>query len=337
VAEPAEQQQDGQPQRDLGLGGRIAQSRQTRIMRPDGSLNVVRLGHGFWQSLNPYQHLLTVAWPRFFLYVLVFYLAANVLFASLYLAAGPGAIQGGDGGDESARWHNAFFFSVQTIATIGYGQMTPVGTIANSLVAIEALTGLMGFALITGILFARFSRPSAHVLRSTVAIVAPYMGKTGLMFRIANGRSNQLIDVKAAVTYSWMDSSENGRAVRRFRQLPLERDSVSLLPTQWIVVHPIDDQSPFAGLNQEQILSADPEIFVALSAIDETFSQIVHSRFSYADRDIVHGARFTDLFGTTADGVLTVDLSRLSDFDRVPLPAAPDSSHTLAQAAGPSV
>lgn len=325
MAESTEPQQDGQSERDLGLGGRIAQSRQTRIMRPDGSLNVVRLGHGFWQSLNLYQHLLTVTWPRFFLYVFVVYLGANILFASLYLAAGPGAIRGGDGGDASARWHNAIFFSVQTIATIGYGQMTPSGTIANSLVAIEALTGLMGFALITGILFARFSRPSAHVLRSRVAVVAPYRGKTGLMFRIANGRSSQLIDVKATVTYSWMDRSEEGRAIRRFRQLPLERDSVSLLPTQWIVVHPIDEQSPFAGLNQERILGADPEVFVSLSAIDETFSQIVHSRFSYADRDLVHGARFTDLFGTTADGVLTVDLSRLSDFDRVPLPAAPDT------------
>lgn len=327
LAAPTEDHEASQ-QRDLGLSGRIAQSRQTRIMRADGSLNVVRLGHGFWQSLNVYQHLLTVAWPRFLLYVLVFYLAANVLFAGLYLAAGPGAIQGGEGGDASARWRNAIFFSVQTIATIGYGQMTPQGTTANFLVAIEALTGVMGFALITGILFARFSRPSAHVLRSTVAVVAPYRGKTGLMFRIANGRSSQLIDIKATVTYSWLDRSDEGRAVRRFQQLPLERDRVALLPTQWIIVHPIDEKSPFAGRGQEQILGADPEVFVVLSATDETFSQTVHSRFSYADHDIVHGAKFTDPFGTTADGVLTVDLSKLSDFDRVPLPDAPGSSHT---------
>ena len=322
VTEPATPPLRADPQRDLGLSGRIAQSRQTRIMRPDGSLNVVRLGQGFWDSLNAYQHLLTVAWPRFFLYVFVFYLAANVLFASLYLAAGPGAIAGGESGGAAARWHNAIFFSVQTIATIGYGQMTPQGTLANSLVAIEALTGLMGFALITGILFARFSRPSAHVLRSNVAIIAPYRGKTGLMFRVANGRSSQLIDIKITVTYSWMDRADDGREVRRFHQLPLERDNVVLLPTQWVVVHPIDEASPFANLDQARILSVDPEIFISLSAVDETFSQTVHSRFSYADQDIVHGARFTDLFGTTAEGVLTVDLSRLSDFDRVPLPTA---------------
>jgi inward rectifier potassium channel len=107
--------------------------------------------------------------------------------------------------------------------------------------------------------------------------------------------------------------------VRRFRQLPLERDIVALLPTQWIIVHPIDEKSPLAGLGQAQILAADPELFVTISAIDETFSQTVHSRFSYADDDIIHGAKFTDLFGTTPEGVVTVDLARLSEFDRVPV------------------
>ena len=310
---------DLQRDRDLGLSGRIAQSRQARIMRPDGSMNVVQTGRSFWRSLNLYQHLLTVAWPRFFLYVLAVYVAANLVFASLYMAAGPEAIQGMAAADASARWQAAVFFSVQTIATIGYGQMTPHGTIANMLVALEALTGLMGFALITGILFARFSRPSALVLRSQVAVVAPYQGGTALMFRIANGRSSQLIDIKATVTYSWMDRSNPDRPLRKFRQLPLERDVVALLPTQWIIVHPIDERSPLAGLDQRQILEADPEVFVAISAIDETFSQMVHTRFSYADAEIVHGAKFTDLFGTTADGVVTIDLSRLSEFDRVSL------------------
>lgn len=288
-------------------------------MRHDGSVNVVRLGHGFWQSLNVYQHLLTMSWPRFLASVVGLYLVANVLFATLYLVAGPGAIRGGD---PDAPWHNAFFFSVQTIATIGYGQMTPQGTVANALVALEALTGLMGFALITGILFARFSRPSALILRSRVAIVAPYGRGTGLMFRIANGRTSQLIDVKLVVTYSGMERTGDGRLVRRFRQLSLERDQVALLPTQWVVVHPIDEKSPFAHRTQEDILAADPEVFVTVSALDETFSQTVHARFSYADEEIVHGAKFVDLFGTTADGVLTVDLARLSEIERLPLPEA---------------
>ena len=310
-------------QTDLGLSGKMAQSRQTRLLRPDGTVNVVRVGQGFWRSLSVYQHMLAASWPRFFVYVLAFYVAANVLFASLYLAAGEGAIQGGEPG---ARWQNAIFFSVQTIATIGYGQMTPKGMIANSLVAVEALTGMMGFALITGILFARFSRPSAHLLRSQVAVVAPYRETgTGLMFRIANGRESQLIDVKAAMTYSWMDRGDAARPLRRFFSLPLERDSVVLLPTQWVVVHPIDEKSPLWGKDAAAILADDPELVVTISGVDETFAQNVHVRFSYADEEIVYGAKFTDLFGTTADGTVTVDLARISEFARVPLPGARDS------------
>jgi len=291
-------------------------------MRPDGSFNVVRTGHSLWRSLNLYQHLLTVRWARFYLYVLVCYVVANLIFASLYVAAGPGAIQGAAEGGFLTRAQSAFFFSVQTIATIGYGQMTPHGPVANALVALEALTGLMGFALITGILFARFSRPSALVLRSRVVLVSPYQGRTGLMFRIANGRSSQLIDMKMTVTFSWIDRAGTDRAARHFRQLPLERDTVALLPTQWIVVHPIDEASPLAGLDQAGILELRPELFVTISAIDETFSQLVHTRFSYASEEIVHGARFTDMFGTTPDGAVSMDLARLSEFDRVSLPSA---------------
>lgn len=290
------------------------------MMRPDGSVNVVRVGRGLWESLNLYQHLLTIPWPRFFLYVFGFYLAANIAFATLYLAAGPGAVRGGA---TDSTWQNAFFFSVQTIATIGYGQMTPHGLWANALVAIEALLGLMGFALVTGILFARFSRPSASILRSRVAIVAPYRGGTGLMFRIANGRKSELIDLHVLVTYSRMETGEGGRRIRRFHQLPLEREHVALLPTQWVIVHPIDAKSPLAGQDQAAILASDPEVIVTIAAVDETFFQTVHARFSYADQEIVHGARFTDPFGTTSDGVLTIDVSRLSEIERVPLAAEP--------------
>lgn len=278
-------------------------------MLADGSLNIVRKGERFWESLTLYQHLLAARWPVFWGYILLAYALINLLFASLYVAAGPDAISGGEPG---ATWHNAIFFSVQTIATIGYGQMTPRGTIANLLVALEALTGLMGFALATGILFARFSRPTAHILRSDRILIAPYRGITALMFRIANGRRSQLLEVHATVTLSRV---EDGK--RRFHQLALERASVVLLPTQWVIVHPIDSSSPLAGLDPAAIQASDPEVFVMISAVEETFSQTVHARFSYADHEIVHGARFTDIFGATPTGVVTIDLSRLSEFERV--------------------
>jgi len=280
-------------------------------MLADGSLNIVRLGERFWEALTPYQHLLGASWPVFWLSVLMGYAAVNLIFASLYVWAGPDAISGGEPG---APWHNAIFFSVQTIATIGYGQMTPKSTLANVLVAVEALLGLMGFALATGILFARFSRPTAHILRSARMLVAPYKDIRALMFRIANGRRSQLIDIKATVTLSRV---EDGR--RKFYQFALERPSVVLLPTQWVIVHRIDESSPLWGLDEAAILSSDPEVFVMISATEESFSQTVHSRYSYADREIVYGAKFADIFGATPDGVVTVDLSRLSEYDRVPM------------------
>jgi inward rectifier potassium channel len=294
---------------DLGLSGRIAQSKQERMMLPDGSLNIVRLGERFWESLTLYQHLLRVRWPVFWLYVLLAYAGVNAIFASLYVAAGPDAISGGEAG---ARWHNAIFFSVQTIATIGYGQMTPRGTVANLLVALEALVGLMGFALATGILFARFSRPTANILRSSRMLVSPYKDITALMFRIANGRRSQLIDVHATVTLSRMEDGQ-----RKFHQLALERASVMLLPTQWVIVHPIGPASPLWGLDQAEVHASDPEVFVLISATEESFSQVVHSRFSYADNEIVFGARFAGIFGATADGVVTMDLKRLSAIEPV--------------------
>lgn len=278
-------------------------------MRSDGSFNIERLGENFWESLTVYQHLLCARWPVFWLYVLLAYAAMNLLFASLFVAAGPDAIQGGEPG---ATWHNAIFFSVQTMATIGYGQMTPRGTWANLLVSLEALVGLMGFALATGILFARFSRPTAHILRSGQAIIAPYQDKTALMFRIANGRRSQLLEIRATVTLSRMEGEK-----RKFYSLPLERSEVVLLPTQWVIVHPIGEASPLFGLSEAEILASDPEVFVMISALDEAFSQQVHARFSYADREIVYGAKFRDVFGTSEKGVVTIDLSRLSEIERV--------------------
>ncbi len=288
-------------------------------MRSDGTMNVVRLGQTFWQTLNPYQHLLTVSWGQFFIYVLILYGLANILFAGLYMLAGQGAIQGAESPDLAARWQNAFFFSVQTIATIGYGQMTPKSPLANLLVALEALTGLMGFALMTGILFARFSRPTAHILHSEIALIAPYKEITALMFRVANATHHQLIELKATVTFSRMETKPDGRPVRRFYTLPLERDTVVLLPTQWVVVHPIDEQSPLYGKTGAILHETDPEIFVMIAAMEETFNQNVYARFSYADDEIVCGARFADIFGKNAQGVVTIDVSRLSEYESVKL------------------
>ncbi len=309
-------------ERESGLSGRLAQSQQRRMLRQDGEFNVQRVGQGFWESINVYHKLLGLSWPQFFGMVLVIYAVLNVVFAGLYMACGPGAISGVEGSGAN-RFLHLYFFSVQTIATIGYGTMTPTSIPAHFLVSIEALTGLMGFALATGILFARFSRPTAAVAFSKVALISPYQGGTALMFRVMNSRSNQLMEMSAQVTYSRLETETDGRRVRKFKLLPLERKEVMFLATQWVVVHPIDEQSPLYSKDAAAILTDDPEIIILLTATDEASSQVVYRRFSYSDEEIVYGAKFSDLYGRAANNMLTMDISRLSDYQAVTLPSPP--------------
>lgn len=304
------------PNRDLGLGSRLTQRTGTRFLNHDGSFNVVRVGLPFTRSLNVYHTLITTPWRNFFAIVAAFYLVMNVGFASAYLAAGPDALEGVTGVTGGERYAQAFFFSVQTFATIGYGVIHPKGLAANLLVTVEALVGLMSLALATGILFARFSRPQARILFSERAVVAPYRGITGLMFRIANERSSQMINVEAQVTLS-RNELVDGRAQRRFYGLSLERSKVNFFPLHWVIVHPIDEKSPLREVTPEAFAASDAEVLVLLSAVDETFSETVHRRTSYKFAEVAWGARFRDMFVDTGTDQPAIDMRRLSEIDRV--------------------
>jgi inward rectifier potassium channel len=305
------------PNRDLGLGSRLTQRAGTRFLNRDGSFNVLRVGLPLSRSLNIYHTLITTPWRNFFGLVAAFYLIMNFAFASAYLAAGPGALEGATGVTAGERYSQAFFFSVQTFATIGYGVIHPKGLAANLLVTIEALVGLMSLALATGILFARFSRPQARILFSDRAVVAPYRGITGLMFRIANERSSQMIDVEARVSLSRNETAD-GRTLRRFYNLGLERSKVNFFPLHWVVVHPIDELSPLHDVTPDAFAGSDAEILVLLSAVDETFSETVHRRTSYKFAEVVWGARFRDMFVETHGSRATVDMRRLGEIEKLP-------------------
>ncbi len=191
--------------RDLGFGARVAQQTRNRFLNRDGSFNVRREGLPFLRSLSAYHALLTISWPRFFLLSALGYFATNAVFAVAYLLCGPEALNGSKALGLGPRFAEAFFFSVQTLATIGYGVLSPNGIAANLVSALEALCGLMGFALVTGILFSRFSRPTPHITFSDTAVVAPFRSRQALMFRVANERSNQLTDVQARVILSRLE------------------------------------------------------------------------------------------------------------------------------------
>ena len=300
--------------KDLGFGTVVGGARQQRLLRRDGSFTARRVGFPRFTYLNGYHALLTMSWPRFLGSVIAVYLTVNVLFAAAYLACGPGALAGADVSRMGGRFLRALFFSVDTFATIGYGNVYPVGALPNWIVALEAIIGLLFVALLTGLVFARFSRPTARLLFSDVAVIAPYRGKTAFMFRITNARSNQLMELEAKVLFSRLDGS-----VRRYDQLQLERTRVVFFPLSWTVVHPIDDTSPLFGCTREDLERTDAEFSILMSGVDETFSQTVHARSSYKPQEIVFGMRFANIYNpVTPNGTVSIDVSRLSDVEPVP-------------------
>jgi inward rectifier potassium channel len=229
---------------------------------------------------------------------------------------GPGALTGPSAGMLGGRIGQAFFFSVQTFATIGYGQIGPSGFGANMVVTIESLVGLMYQALATGLLFARFARPTASILFSRQAVVAPYGDGRALMFRIINRRRNEIVELKAQVLFSAMADDGRGGTTRRYALLPLERNRVAFFPLAWTIVHPIDDASPLAGKTAGELEHAEAEILILLSGTDETFEQTVHVRSSYRADEIVWNARFSSMFRPAgADGRVSVDVSRLHEVE----------------------
>jgi len=304
---------------DLGLGGKLSERSHARLLNRDGSFNVRRNNLGPFHPYNVYHTLVSLPVPRVFLLMVAGYFATNLLFAALYWLAGPDAIAGA-ASSPLARFEDCVFFSVQTLATIGYGKLVPNTRAANVLVAIEALVGLLGFAILSALLFARFARPTAKIRFSSHAVVAPYQNGWALMFRLVNLRNHDLTDVHAVVSFArWAD--ENGTRRRRFDQLALERDFIIFMPLHWVVVHPITDTSPLRGLTAESLAGADPEVVCLITADDETFAQTVHAKSSYDKTDIVWGARFRDMYLPEADRV-TIDLGRLNDFEAVTPPSS---------------
>ena len=304
---------------DLGLGGKLSERSRARLLNHDGTFNVRRNDLGPFHPYNAYHTLLSLPVPRLLGLMATFYVVANVVFASLYWLAGRDALAGASSAP-LARFEDCLFFSVQTLATIGYGRLVPHTRIANVLVALEALVGLLGFAVLSGLLFARFTRPTAKIVFSRNAIIAPYEDGWALMFRLVNLRNHDLTDVRAVVSFArWVD--EHGSRRRRFDLLALERESIIFMPLHWVIVHPIGEASPFRGLSMDSLAATEPEIVCLITADDETFAQTVHSKTSYDKADIVWGARFRDMYTSDVDHV-AIDLTRLHDLDRIDGPVA---------------
>jgi inward rectifier potassium channel len=309
-----------QAERDLGFGSVVSGQSRQRLLNPDGTFNVQRTGLPLLGSLNLFHALLSMSLRKFLGLVLLLYFASNVFFGSLYALLGPAALVDTTAEPFANMFIRGFFFSVQTFATIGYGTIHPSGVVPNLLVTIESYYSLLANAIITGLVFARFARPTARIIFSDVAVIAPYRDLEGLMFRLVNGRSSQLIEVNIKVLFARF-VNENGRTVRRFDFLDLERQNVTFLPLALTVVHPITANSPMRGLTQQELLDTDAELLILITATDETFAQTVHTRSSYKPHEIRCGHKFVSLYNEVKDGEpISIDVRKLSWVEKAAAP-----------------
>ncbi|HEY9598624.1 MAG TPA: ion channel [Cyanophyceae cyanobacterium] len=269
---------------------------------------IIRKGisHSHWR--DPYHVLLTIDWAKFIGLTVVSYITINTLFALLYLAQ-ENSIKNARPGS----FFDAFSFSVQTMATIGYGAMYPQTDYANILVSIEAFVGLIGVALGTGLAFARFSRPTAKVLFSRVAVITPHNGIPTLIFRVANERRNQIIEAQLGVSLLRNEVTTEGEYMRRFYDLQLVRNQTRNFSLTWTVMHPIDEGSPLYGETPESMTESETDITVTLIGFDETVAQTIHARHYYLAEEILWNMRFADIFSTKRDGRRVIDYNRFHD------------------------
>ncbi len=267
-----------------------------RLVPRAGKLRIFPIGQKRRWFTDIYPYLMDAPWYELLALIAFLYLSANLMFASGYLALGNGI--------ENARpgsFEDAFFFSVQTMATIGYGHLIPVGFIANVLVTAEALFGFGYFAMVTGLAFSKFSRPTARVLFSEVAVISPHDGALHLKMRLANQRANGIVNARLTMVLLRTVTNQEGQRLRRFSDLKLERDFVPLLRLTWTPLHKIDETSPLFGETYESLAAGDAEIVVSLTGLDESFGQTIHARYSYIPDEIVMHAQFEDIIEMRPD------------------------------------
>jgi inward rectifier potassium channel len=301
---------------DLGFGTKVT-SENARLVRPDGSFNVRKLHQSFEARANIYHRLIKMHWAKFGLIILGFYFLVNLIFGFLYYSIGIEHLIGISSNDHLSDFWEAFYFSSQTLTTVGYGKISPEGYLTSFVAAVEALIGLMLFAIMTGLLYGRFSRPNPKLLFSSKAIIAPYLDINGLMFRIANEKNNQLMNVKLSLVFSRNEETD-GIVVRRYYSLETERASVLFLPTAWTVVHPIIKESVLYGQTQESLKQSDGEFIVSVEAINDTMIDPVHTRMSYLYNELIWGAKFKSMLEPIGLEYV-LDLSKINEVDSIKL------------------
>lgn len=299
---------------DFGLGEKSS-SQGYRALNKDGSFNIKKTNIPFFERLNFFHSLVTMKWSYFFALILSAYFIINLIFAAIYSIIGIENLTITKGLSPFDQFLEAFFFSAQTVTTLGYGRVAPTNLAANIVAAFESLLGLLSFAFATGLIYGRFSKPVSKIKYSAKAVIAPYHKINAFMFRVTNPQKNQLLEVEADVS---MSIRRKNSELRNFHILDLERKKVVFFPSIWTIVHPISEKSPIYGLTKDDFHKKDIEFIVVLKAFDESSGQLVYSRSSYKASEIVWGEKFVYL-AQKESGKLVVDVSRIDESEEAHL------------------
>jgi len=285
-----------------------------RLINPDGTFNIERRGV---TTANLYEWTLSLSWLKIIVFFMLTFFATNSFFGLIFMLLGPESVNGLQEGSWFQQYVGMVHFSTQTFTTVGYGHMSPNGNAASILAAIVAFIGLISFAILTGLSFAKFSKPTSHILFSKNLLLAPNPNaehNRSLQFRVVNTTKSQIINLEARVTLAWLEKVE-GRMRRRFKRLDLELNNIHLFPLNWTIVHNLDEESPLHGMSAQMMKDHQMEILILMKGFDDTYSQIIHSKRSYNCSDLVEGARFVPMYDNTKDTTI-LDLSRLDDYER---------------------
>jgi inward rectifier potassium channel len=305
-----------QPPEDLGFGGVVIARARGRFLNRDGTPSARKYGLGkqFWS--RTFLQALAVSWPKFLTWAVGLLLLVNGVFALGYVSLDTG-LAGSDGMRIGDPFLTALYYSIGVFTTLGTGSVYPVGETAVWLTVFEAVLGVLSIVALIGIMLARMTQPRANFRFSESAAVAPYQGGRGFMFRLVNLSPAELHEVSARVNLAWFEEID-GKRVRRFHMLNLERTVVEFFTLHWTVVHPITRESPLAGVTPEKLRDAEAEFLIQIASLDSTFSARVVSRTSYISEEVRWDAKFADIFVDSPDGIITIDVERLDRLDRLP-------------------
>lgn len=296
---------------DTGFSSAATSSHGHRFINRDGSLNLRREGRPILSRISVYHALLNLSVPGFALFIVLFFISINLLFTGIYMWLGPHQFVGMIGTGTVQQFKELYFFSTETFTTVGYGRVNPVGDGANLVASFEAMTGFLSFAVATGLIYGRFSKPKAHLIFSDDALIAPYKDRSALMFRFASCKDyHTLTNVEVQVNIALL-VQENGNAVYKYYDLPLERKRIDSLAISWTVVHPIDENSPLQGVSEEDLANADAEVYVMVRGFNDVYSNSVQQRTSYTFREVKYRRKFVPMFREMGE-ITVVELHKLS-------------------------